>query len=339
MEKRTFIIAEAGVNHNGNTVLAEKMIKEAKAAGADAIKFQTFKTEQLISRFAPKAEYQKCQTGNNGSQKEMVKQLELSFDQFKRLKRVADEEGILFLSTPFDLESIDFLNTLQIPYWKIPSGEITNLPYLERIAETDKPIILSTGMSEMDEITNVLNFFIKHRYERKKITLLHCTTEYPTPVEHVNLAAMDTMRSYYKTRIGYSDHSEGIAVSIAAAARGAEVIEKHFTLDRTLPGPDHKASLMPEELKEMVKAIRIVDKSIGNGRKEPSIEEIKNRIAVRKSIVAKRPITQGELFSEDNITTKRPGNGLNPMRWYHILGTKAKRDYAEDELIEEWVGE
>ncbi|WP_160302638.1 N-acetylneuraminate synthase [Otoolea muris] len=332
--KKIFIIAEAGVNHNGSIERAEQMIYAAKEAGADAVKFQTFRTECMISRFAPKAEYQKARTGREENQRDMVKKLELSFDAFRFLKRAADKAGILFLSTPFELESICFLESLGMPLWKIPSGEITNLPYLERIAATKKPILLSTGMCEMDEIRNAVRLFENYGLGKEMLTLLHCTTEYPTPEEDVNLRVIPEFQREFGTDVGYSDHTLGIEIPIAAAALGANVIEKHFTLDKALEGPDHRASLDADELAEMVKAVRKTEAALGDGIKKPSECERQNRIAARKSIVAMTRIRRGEVLTEQNITVKRPGNGISPMKWYEVLGTTAERDYEKDERIE-----
>jgi N,N'-diacetyllegionaminate synthase len=334
MENKTFIIAEAGVNHNGNIEIAKKMIEVAKECGADAIKFQTFKAEKVISRYAPKAEYQKQTTGETDSQLEMVKKLELSFDDFIALKEYCDKLNIMFLSTPFDFESIDFLNDLGLEIFKIPSGEITNLPYLEKIGKLGKKVILSTGMADLGEIEDALDILTSCGTKKEDITILHCNTEYPTPYEDVNLLAMLTIKEAFKVKVGYSDHTLGIEVPIAAVALGASVIEKHFTLDRNMQGPDHKSSLEPNELKAMVKAIRNVEKALGDGIKKPSPSEIKNKIIVRRSIVAKRNIKRGEIFNEENITAKRPATGISPMRWYEILGKTATRDYKEDEIIE-----
>lgn len=334
MKGHVFVIAEAGVNHNGDLSLALQMIKAAKGAGADAIKFQTFQTDALLSKNTPKADYQKRETGAGESQMEMLRNLELSYNQFRELKAAAEYLGILFLSTPFDCESIEFLDSLNMPLWKIPSGEITNLPYLERIANTKKPIILSTGMCELGEVEDAVNIFLLSGYNREQITLLHCTTEYPAPPESVNLLAMDLLRQKFGTSVGYSDHTEGIDIAIAAVARGAEVLEKHFTLSKTLQGPDHRASLSPDELRQMIKAVRNVELSLGNGEKRPSEQERKNRIAARKSIIAKCSIHKGEKLTEENITTKRPGNGINPMEWHNIIGTEAVRNFSADELIE-----
>ncbi|ALU14156.1 N-acetylneuraminate synthase NeuB [Eubacterium limosum] len=328
-----FIIAEAGVNHNGSLKLAKEMILKAREAGADAIKFQTFKSERLVSTFAEKAAYQIKNTGNiNESQLEMVKKLELSFDDFRELQDFSKEKDIQFLSTPFDLESIDFLNQLDMPFWKLPSGEVTNYPYLVKIAQTHKNIVMSTGMCTLDEIGEA--FAVLRANGSGKIALLHCNTEYPTPMEDVNLKAMETLKKAFGTPIGYSDHTKGIEVPIAAVAMGATIIEKHFTLDRNMEGPDHKASLEPSELKVMVQAIRNIEKAIGTGDKKPTPSEIKNMAIARKSIVASQPIKKGETFTEQNITTKRPGTGISAMRWRQVLGQKATRDFAEDELIE-----
>ena len=334
IENKTFIIAEAGVNHNGNIEIAKKMIEVAKECGADAIKFQTFKAEKVISRYAPKAEYQKQTTGETDSQLEMVKKLELSFDDFIVLKEYCDKLNIMFLSTPFDFESIDFLNDLGLEIFKIPSGEITNLPYLEKIGKLGKKVILSTGMADLGEIEDALDILISCGTKKENITVLHCNTEYPTPYEDVNLLAMLTIKEAFKVKVGYSDHTLGIEIPIAAVALGASVIEKHFTLDKNMEGPDHKASLEPHELKAMIDAIVNIEKALGNGMKKPSKSELKNKDIVRKSIVAKREIKKGEIFTEDNITVKRPGNGISPMRWYEVLGKVASRDYKEDELIE-----
>ena len=303
----------------------------AKAAGADCIKFQTFKTNALVSHGAQKAEYQKAVTGGS-SQQDMLKKLELSYDAFTELKKYCDRVGIAFLSTPFDFESIDFLNTIDMPFWKIPSGEITNYPYLVAIAKTKKPVVMSTGMCGMDEIAAAIK--VLRENGTGQIRLLHCNTEYPTPFEDVNLKAMQTMREAFGLEVGYSDHTKGIEVPIAAAALGAAVIEKHFTLDQSMEGPDHKASLEPAELARMVSAVRHIEKALGTGVKAPSPSEIKNIAVARKSIVALRAIHAGETLSEDNITVKRPGTGISAMRWPEVLGTKAVRDFEEDELIE-----
>ena len=328
---KTLIIAEIGVNHNGNIDTAKKMIEVAKECGADIVKFQTFNTDALTSKFAKMAEYQKKNMGEEKSQKDMLKSLALSYDDFRELADYCKEVGIMFLSTPFDIGSVHFLDSLQ-DIWKIPSGEITNYPYLVEIAKTKKKIILSTGMCAMDEVEASLKVLKDNG--AADITLLHCTTDYPAPLESVNLKAMLTLKEKFGCPVGYSDHTKGIEVSVAAVAMGAEVIEKHFTLDRNMPGPDHKASLEPDELKELVNAIRNVEKALGDGNKKPTESELQNRNVARKSIVALKPIKKGELLSEDNLTTKRPGNGISPMLWNKIIGTSAKRDYEEDELID-----
>lgn len=329
---RTFIIAEAGDNHNGNLDLAFRLIDKAVEAGADCVKFQTFVTEELVSAKAGKAEYQKKTTGGNESQYEMLKKLELSFDEFRQLQEYARKKSILFLSTPFDCQSISFLDSIGIPCFKIPSGEITNLPYLIQIAETGKAVILSTGMAELEEIEQAVRILRHHGAGR--LCLLHCNTEYPTPMEDVNLRAMLTLKEKFDVAVGYSDHTKGIEVPIAAVALGAEIIEKHFTLDRNMEGPDHAASLEPDELKRMVDAIRNIEMALGNGVKTASRSEMKNRDIARKSIVARENIVKGEYFSEKNLAVKRPGNGVSPMKWFDILGTKATRDYCKGELIE-----
>lgn len=326
-----YIIAEAGVNHNGSFELACKLVDAAKKAGVDCIKFQTFKSEKLVSRNAQKAEYQKSTTGE-GSQIDMLKKLELSYEEFISLKAYCDKVGICFLSTPFDFESIDFLNSIDMPFWKIPSGEVTNYPYLVALAKTGKPAVMSTGMCNLLEIKDAIKVLTDHG--TKDIKLLHCNTEYPTPFEDVNLKAMQTMRDTFGYEVGYSDHTKGIEVPIAAVALGATIIEKHFTLDRNMEGPDHKASLEPDELKQMVTAIRNIEKSIGNGVKTPSESEAKNIPIARKSIVAKHFIKANDILTADNVTVKRPGTGLNPMIWDKVIGTKAIRDFKEDEMIE-----
>lgn len=330
---KTFIIAEAGVNHNGSLEIAKKMVEVAKECGADAVKFQTFKAENVVSKFAPKAEYQKLTTSPEETQFDMIKKLELSFEDFKELKDYCDKLGITFLSTPFDFESIEFLDSIGMEIFKIPSGEITNLPYLEKVGKLGKNVILSTGMADLGEIEDALDILIQSGTPRENITVLHCNTEYPTPYEDVNLLAMITIREAFKVKVGYSDHTPGIEIPIAAVALGATVIEKHFTLDKNMPGPDHKASLEPHELKAMITAIRNVEKALGIGIKKPSPSELKNKPIARKSIVAKRDIKKGEIFTPENITVKRPGTGISPMRWYEVLGKQAQRDYKEDELI------
>lgn len=331
MEK-TLIIAEIGVNHNGDIQLAKKMIDSAKEAGADIVKFQTGIAELITSRYADKAEYQKVTTGSEESQLGMLRKLLFPLETFKEIKKYCEEKKIEFLSTPFDLKSVDYLEELGMRLWKIPSGEITNLPYLKKIAKTGKPVILSTGMATIKEVEEAVAVLKENG--SGSITLLHCTTEYPAPFEDVNLKAMDTLREHFGTEVGYSDHTKGIAVAIAAAARGASVIEKHFTIDNNLPGPDQKASLEPEEFAKMVEAIRIVQKAMGDGEKVPSAIEEKNKLVARKSIIAARAIKQGECFTKENLTVKRPGSGISPMHWNEVLGMCAKRDFMEDELIE-----
>lgn len=330
---RTVIIAEAGVNHNGDINLAKKMIGAAKKAGADYIKFQTFIPEKLVTCYASKADYQRENTNNNESQLKMLRELALTQQNFIELRNDCRHTGIGFLSTPFDLESISFLNQLDMDFWKLPSGEITNLPYLEAIAATHRDIVMSTGMSEIEEIHEAVN--ILEGNGAGEITLLHCNTEYPTPFSDVNLLAMRHMADMFQKPVGYSDHTVGIEVSIAAAALGAAVIEKHFTLDKRMAGPDHKASLEPNELEAMVKAIRNIELSLGDGQKRRMKSEEKNCQAARKSIVAKSCIKTGDIFTIENITVKRPGTGISPMRWYDIMGERSKRDYKEDELLEE----
>ena len=331
---KTYIIAEAGVNHNGDMNIAKRLIEVAKAAGADAVKFQTFKTELLVSKNAPKADYQKATTDAAENQFDMIKKLELSVEDHAVLIDYCDEIGIEFLSSPFDLESIDLLHEIGLPLFKIPSGEITNLPYLKKIAAFNKRVILSTGMSTLEEVEEAVNLIVANGTDKDKITLLHCNTEYPTPYEDVNLKAMQTLKSTFGVEVGYSDHTQGIEVPIAAVALGATVIEKHFTLDKSLPGPDQLASLDPQELKQMVDGIRRIEKALGGGAKEVSASEKKNIAIARKSIVATVDIKKGELFSEKNIAVKRPGNGISPMKWESVLGEIAKRDFLADELIE-----
>ena len=327
----TTIIAEAGVNHNGSIELAKQMVEAAAKAGADYIKFQTFKPEKLVSKYAQKADYQKKTTGSQESQLQMLEKLALSYDDFVELKKYCEQIGIGFLSTPFDEDSIRFLDSLDMDFWKIPSGEITNYPYLVQIAQTGRDIVLSTGMCEMDEIADAMK--VLEESGAGNISLLHCNTEYPTPYEDVNLLAMKQMRTAFKKQVGYSDHTIGIEVPIAAVALGAEIIEKHFTLDKNMEGPDHKASLEPQELAQMVSAIRHIEKSLGDGNKKRTASEQHNIVAARKSIVAKCAISKGDIFTEANLTVKRPGSGISPMRWKEIIGTRAERDYLEDELI------
>lgn len=327
-----FIIAEAGVNHNGDINLAKKLIDVAVEAGVNAVKFQTWKTELLVTNKAVQAQYQIKNTGIKESQFEMLKKLELSYDDFRELKKYCEDKNIMFLSTPDEFQSADFLSELQ-DIFKIGSAELTNLPYLRHIGKMQKKIILSTGMADMGEIENALEILISAGTQKKNITVLHANSEYPTPMEDVNLKAMITIGKTFDVAYGYSDHTLGIEVDIAAVALGASVIEKHFTLDCTMQGPDHKASLEPDELKAMVKAIRNIELALGNGIKKPSPSESKNKSVVRKSIVAKKDIKKGDLLTNQNITTKRPGNGINPMRWDEIVGTIATKDYQEDELI------
>lgn len=327
-----YIIAEAGVNHNGSIELAKELVDKAKDAGADCIKFQTFVSENIVSKNAGKAEYQKQQTDSNESQYEMLQRLELSFNEFVELNEYCKEREIEFLSTAFDFDSIDFLNNLGLKRWKIPSGDITNLPYLIKIAKLGKPVILSTGMSTMSDIKAAVSILKENG--SGEVTVLHCTTEYPTPYKDVNLKAMNTIRKEFNVPVGYSDHTKGIEIPIAAVAMGATVIEKHFTLDRNMDGPDHKASLEPNELKSMVDAIRNVEVAIGSGDKKPVESEKKNMNVVRKSIIANKNIAKGEMFTEENLTVKRPGNGISPMRWFEVLGQVAIREFKKDELIE-----
>ncbi len=326
-----YIIAEAGVNHNGSFDLACRLVDAAKDAGVDCVKFQTFKSEKLVSRNAGKADYQRSTTGD-GSQIEMLKKLELSYDEFVSLKKYCDEKEIAFLSTPFDFDSIDFLDTLDIPFWKIPSGEVTNLPYLLALAKTGRPVVMSTGMCSLEDVEAAVKVLKDNGVS--DIKLLHCNTEYPTPYEDVNLRAMQTLKDAFGCEVGYSDHTKGIEVPVAAVALGATVIEKHFTLDRNMEGPDHKASLEPDELAQMVSSIRHIEMALGTGDKTPSPSERKNMAVARKSIVAARDIAAGELLSDENMTVKRPGSGISPMKWFDVAGTRAVRDFKEDELIE-----
>lgn len=331
---RCFIIAEAGVNHNGSLEKALELVDAAKRAGADAVKFQTFIAEEEISQFAPKAEYQKNSTSAEESQLDMVRKLELDRSQHEELIARCRERGILFLSSAFDLKSIALLRDLGMPLFKVPSGEITNLPYLRAIGRCGMPVILSTGMATMVEIEAALNILLGEGVPRKQITVLHCNTEYPTPMNDVNLLAMLSIKEAFKVDVGYSDHTLGIEVSLAAVALGATVIEKHLTLDCTLPGPDHSASSEPGEFKAMVESIRNLEAAMGDGIKQPSPSETKNMPIARKSIVAACDIKAGELFNESNLTAKRPGFGLSPMLWDSVIGQSAVRDYQKDEMIE-----
>ncbi len=330
---RTKIIAEAGVNHNGSMESAKRLIDVAAKAGADYIKFQTFKAETLVTRTAEKAEYQQGLTDAYETQFEMIKKLELDKESHEELMVHCEQKGINFLSTAFDHDSIELLAKLDIAFYKIPSGEITNLPYLRHIGGMGKPIIMSTGMSTLDEVHDVLIILAGAGAEKNKITILHCNTEYPTPMEDVNLKAMLTMKDELGVAVGYSDHTLGIEVPIAAVAMGACVIEKHFTLDRTLPGPDHAASLEPDELKAMVATIRNIEKAMGDGLKKPSLSEIKNIPIARKSIVAKKLIKKGEYFTENNLTVKRPGTGVSPMEWDKVIGKESQANFEPDDLI------
>lgn len=355
--QKTYIIAEAGVNHNGDTGLARRLVMAAARAGADAVKFQTFKAEKLASKKTPKADYQNATTPSGESQLAMLKRLELPLEAYAELFGLCREEGIEFLSTPFEEESLSFLvNECKLPLIKIPSGEITNGPFLLAIARTGLPVILSTGMSTLADIENALSVlacgYLRNKEPqnkaefrqayiegqntgilREKVRLLHCTTEYPAPFEGINLSAMDTMRQAFGLSVGYSDHTEGIAVPLAAVARGAVIIEKHFTLDKEMPGPDHKASLEPDELKAMVEGIRRIEQAVGSGFKLPGKSEQGNMVAARKSLIAAKTIKKDDLFTRDNLGVKRPGNGVSPMDYWDYLGRRAERDYAEDELI------
>lgn len=330
------IIAEAGVNHNGSVEIAKRMIDKAVEAGADVIKFQTFKSEKLVSKSAKQAEYQKRNIANaeNDSQLDMLKKLELTESDHNELMDYCAKKQIRFFSTAFDMESIDYLYSLHVGLWKIPSGEITNYPYLKKIAQLGEPVILSTGMCEMEDVEAALKVLTDNGLNKDKISILHCNTEYPTPFKDVNLLAMNELKERFGVKVGYSDHTKGIEVPIAAVALGAEIIEKHFTLDRNMEGPDHKASLEPDELKAMVSAIRNIELALGDGHKTVSESERKNIVVARKSIVAAKNIKAGEVFNENNLTVKRPGNGISPMDWENVIGKTAKKDFVEDQLIE-----
>lgn len=332
MAKPVTIIAEIGVNHNGDIELAKKMIIEAKRCGADIVKFQTAKLEKLVTRYAQKAEYQIENTGSNDSQFDMLKKLLLSYGDFSLLEQFCIDHSIQFLSTPFDCDSIDFLNSFSMPFWKVPSGEITNYPYLVKIAQTKKKVVMSTGMSNIDEIEAAVELLKENG--TKEIVLLQCNTQYPTEPKHVNLRAMNTLREKFQVEVGYSDHTRGIEIPIAAVALGATVIEKHFTLNKNMEGPDHRASIEPEEFKVMVDAIRNVELALGIKEKAVSESEKDNQNIARKSIVAAKEIKMGDIFDENNLTTKRPGSGISPMRWNEVIGCRANRDYAIDEMIE-----
>lgn len=330
---KVFIIAEAGVNHNGSLNTAKKLVDVAVNAGADAVKFQTFNAELVVSKYAPKAGYQKVATGKDESQLEMIKKLELDFNAHKELLRYCLKKKIIFISSPFDLESIDLLNKLGLKIIKVPSGEITNLPYLRKVGALKKKIILSTGMSKFMEVKQAVDILVKSGTKKKDIAVLHCNTEYPTPMRDVNLKAMQTIGNKLGVAIGYSDHTLGKEVSLAAVAMGAAVIEKHFTLDRNMSGPDHRASLEPAEFSDMVKMIRNIESAFGTGEKKLTISEKKNLAIARKSIFAASPIKKGEKFTEKNITVKRPGLGLSPMMWDVVIGKRARRDFKAEELI------
>lgn len=333
--KKVLIIAEAGVNHNGSIELAKKLVDAAALAGVDYVKFQSFKAENLVSKDAKKAEYQQINMADgNDSQFTMLKKLELSPEQHIELIAYCNEKGIKFFSTAFDLESIDFLASLKLGLWKIPSGEITNYPYLKQIALKKEPVILSTGMCDMTDIDNAIQVLLKFGVTKEQITVLHCNTEYPTPMHDVNLNAMKTIADKFEVNIGYSDHTKGIEVPIAAVALGATIIEKHFTLDKTMEGPDHKASLEPQELIAMTTAIRNIEMALGSGEKKVTSSEINNKSVARKSIVASQYIQVGDVLTESNLTVKRPGTGISPMLWENVLGTKATKSYQPDELIE-----
>lgn len=335
MSNHTLIIAEAGVNHNGSLDIAKQLIDAAVDAGVDIIKFQTFKADKLVSKDAKKAEYQKKNIGDgDDSQYQMLKKLELSDADHQKLVAYCLQKGIRFWSTAFDLESIDFLHSLGLGLWKIPSGEITNYPFIKKIALLHEPVIMSTGMCDEEDIRNAMEVLLKNGLTKEQITILHCNTQYPTPMKDVNLKAMLTIKQDFGTVVGYSDHTQGIEVPIAAVALGAQVIEKHFTLDRNMVGPDHKASLEPQELKVMVQAIRNIEQALGTGIKQVSDSERANIAVARKSIVASTFIKKGETLSDDNLAVKRPGTGITPMRWEEIVGTKAIKDYQPDEQIQ-----
>lgn len=334
-----FIVAEIGCNHNGDPELAKKMVDVAKECGVDAVKFQTFKADKLISKYAPKAEYQKVTTGTADSQLEMTRKLELPYDEFVKLEAYARSLGLEVFSTPFDFESIDFLASQRQKVWKIPSGELTNLPYLEKIARLPiegKTIVISTGMATIEETKASLKVLEDNGMSRKDITILHCNTEYPTPYEDVNLNAFHQLKQEFSDySLGFSDHSAGYFAGLAAVPYGITFIEKHFTLDKNFEGPDHKASVTPEELRLLCEGIRAVEKSLGSSEKLVTTSEAKNKIVARKSIIAAKPIKKGEVFTVENITTKRPGNGVSPMYWYEVLGKEAEQDFEEDQLIQD----
>jgi len=333
MKPGVFIIAEAGVNHNGSIELAYKLIDAAKESGADAVKFQSFKADSLVSKSAAKAEYQTRTTDANETQYDMIKKLELSPGNHHSLINYCRKKEIQFLSSPFDLESIDMLVELGLDTFKIPSGEITNLPYLRKISNLKKNVILSTGMADLNEISDAINVLTDNGTEKEKITVLHCNTEYPTPYEDVNLNAMLTIKTAFNVKVGYSDHTTGIEIPVAAVALGAEIIEKHFTLDKNMEGPDHKASLDPDELKKMVDAIRNIEKAMGDGIKKPSLSEMKNKAIARKSIHTKVASKKGDFILENNLIMKRPGDGISPMRLEEVIGKRAKTDMPLDHKI------
>lgn len=334
MSKHVLVIAEAGVNHNGSLILAKQLVDKAVEAGVDIVKFQTFKSELLVSKVAKQAEYQQRNIGKKDEgQLAMLKKLELSQQDHEELIAYCEEKGIRFFSTAFDMDSIDYLHSLNMGLWKIPSGEVTNYPYLRKIAQYREPVILSTGMCELSDIEAAVKVLLSFGVKREDITILHCNTEYPTPFQDVNLRAMLEIGERFGVQVGYSDHTKGIEVPIAAVALGATVIEKHFTLDKNMEGPDHKASLEPGELKAMVEAIRNIEQALGTGHKTVSASERKNIEIARKSIVAARPIKMGEVLTEENITVKRPGNGISPMRWNEVIGSCAIKDFEEEEVI------
>ena len=336
MDNHVLIIAEAGVNHNGSIEIAKQLVDKAAEAGADIIKFQTFKSEKLVSKSARQADYQKKNLASqtDDSQLNMLKKLELSKQDHAELMDYCRQKGIKFFSTAFDMDSLDYLHSLHLGLWKIPSGEITNYPYIKKIAVYGEPVILSTGMCELADVNAAMEVLLKNGVKKEQITVLHCNTEYPTPYEDVNLRAMLEIKEKLGVKVGYSDHTNGIEVPVAAVALGAFVIEKHFTLDRKMEGPDHKASLEPNELKDMVSSIRHIEQALGDGHKGISRSERKNVAIARKSIVAACSIKKGELLTEQNITVKRPGIGISPMHWEEILGTKAIKDFQEEDLIE-----
>ena len=332
---KTLIIAEAGVNHNSNLDLAFQLVDAAVSVGADVVKFQTAIPEEVVTRFGTMAEYQILNTGTNESQLEMTRKIHLPMEDFIKIQKYCFKKKIVFVTTAFGLESLEFIRKLNLDFYKVPSGEITNLPYLRKIGAFKKPLILSSGMATLSEIEQALQVLESAGCPRNKVTVLQCTTEYPAPMRDVNLLAMRSIQEQLRVKIGYSDHTLGIEIPIAAVALGATIIEKHFTLDKSLPGPDHKASLTPSEFKRMVEGIRNIEEALGDGVKRLMPSEIGNRAVVRKSIVTSQPIKNGQFFTEENLTTKRPGTGVSPMEWDRIIGTKARRDFFEDELIDE----